>query len=1366
MPLISWPTYSAHYPPELLNGRHCRRLLLVLTGLLLSMEISSEPFTIEGEYRDSIAESKPPSVTQVLSYDERLNHTVQFGDLSSEEKQRVQDLGNSRIPLIGIHRDSDLLQDTDLIKDLNWSLVDRRLVGTVTVKSNGAKSVRLYLHVKTRTPIELVFFGFNPSGETHVVDSVEVGSQNLDDSRHYRHTFQQEILDFWSPSVEGNVIGIEARLADEESINSTHLSITKLAHRVRSNTPKSHLPMHLSGLEAIRPSSIAACTGEEVACHKNIIPADISDATAKITFETGGATGFCTATLINDRAPGNQHFLITANHCINTNKVARSLYSEWWFQKRRCQARKNDSRYTTLRGGANLIETNRDQDVTLLKLKRKPPAGVYYAGISTDNRLVSSGSKLVATHHALGATKKFLSATSRGADSFGYCTVGGYCGFRKGNVRISYKIGIGQGGASGAGVFGRSKLIGTFVQTDATPSCSGGGVVLQYADFYSQIAPHVFPGPPPPPPIPKASFTDAVSNTDESSKLVNVAVEFEPAPTSSLSLRFTVSGTASSGHDYLEPSVPVVVPADSYKVLIPVKIVGDNLHEGNESVILTLVDLSDYDLGTNNSHVLTITDNDVAPSAVQLSAWPTTVSESAGATPIRVDVSLVGTTRWSVAKKISLSISASLEQNVVQFSPIADFDLTLPAKASSGFATFSLTPLNDDEQTEDETVSITGSLANVAVRNANVVITDDDHATDVPVVSITGGDYAIEGGQASYTVTANPLPKEDLTVQLNVSDASNSNFIAPADEAAQTVTLTTSGSVTYTVNTINDQVDEPDGDLLVSVNRGNGYGVGAKNVASVNITDNDPTLVALERSGTEAIKRDGGTAVFTISLGRNLLSGEMVTVPLSIEGTGISSNEYILRRVGSDQLNSGISMKTSNPHSVAEPAIVFEGHDLNSVKTATLGLTSTRGNPNNGGVASVIISMANGPRTVTSNLDGSIGSDGTSPIGQVSIEIDEEGAAVTDPPIVEEPPVPPDLSDPQEPENQPDSPDDHEPGSTRDTAILIDPTSQTDAAIDPSGDLDYYQFTLVDTSEVTITTLGNLDTICKLESSEEILQTNDDDGTGRNCLIQTNLEYGTYWISVKGYAQNAGSYTLKLTSTSDDISNYEDMPYSLDRDTTLNTKLGYPADVDYFVFDAEGSGTLRIFSTGVIDTIGCIQPPMTDQRKETWRCDDDSGEGRNFLHHIEVTTAGSYLVRVEGYRQAIGNYGLTLLFDEPIDEDHLWLTNAQRISSSKSQWEFQIPRTLSSGETHTYRVELHQSGQLIATTHDSINTRTRLFHAQDLEVPLVDTGTENEPNSQHEQRVREGTYLVVVQGETEEQSGDYLLKIELTQATE
>ncbi|MFB2837786.1 choice-of-anchor I family protein [Floridanema evergladense] len=80
--------------------------------------------------------------------------------------------------------------------------------------------------------------------------------------------------------------------------------------------------------------------------------------------------------------------------------------------------------------------------------------------------------------------------------------------------------------------------------------------------------------------------------------------------TAALTVTYTISSTATNGIDYNNLTGSVVIPAGRASTTITVTPVNDaNAREGNETIILTLVDGATYDLGSISSATVTITDN-------------------------------------------------------------------------------------------------------------------------------------------------------------------------------------------------------------------------------------------------------------------------------------------------------------------------------------------------------------------------------------------------------------------------------------------------------------------------------------------------------------------------------------------------------------------------------------------------------------------------------------------------------------------------------------------------------------------------------------------------------------------------------------
>ena len=137
----------------------------------------------------------------------------------------------------------------------------------------------------------------------------------------------------------------------------------------------------------------------------------------------------------------------------------------------------------------------------------------------------------------------------------------------------------------------------------------------------------------------------------------------------------------------------------------------------------------------------------------------------------------------------------------------------------------------------------------------------------------------------------------------------------------------------FTVPLTDDTIDEPDETFTVALGAapaGATRGTPASTV--VTIRDDDPTVVSLARTGSGGVT-EGAPVAFTVSLGRALVAGEVIDVPLSVGGTGVSTADWSLATKTGADLNTGVTL---SGESTATPKVRFSGA---GAETATLALT-------------------------------------------------------------------------------------------------------------------------------------------------------------------------------------------------------------------------------------------------------------------------------------------------------------------------------------------------------------------------------------------------------------------------------------------
>ncbi len=209
-----------------------------------------------------------------------------------------------------------------------------------------------------------------------------------------------------------------------------------------------------------------------------------------------------------------------------------------------------------------------------------------------------------------------------------------------------------------------------------------------------------------------------------------------------------------------------------------------------------------------------------------------------------------------------------------------------------------------------------------------------------PELSISAGGGITEGGDATFTVTASPAPTANLLVSVTVSQSGDYG----ATTGAKTVTIPTSGSATFKVGTTNDQTDEPNGSVTVTLVDGTSYDLGTSKTATVSVADNDdpPVVVVpvVTISGGNGVT-EGGSATFTLSASPAPSANLSVTVTVSQSGdygATTGSKTVTVPTSGSATFTVGTTNDQTDEPNGSVTATLVDGADYNlgTSKTATV----------------------------------------------------------------------------------------------------------------------------------------------------------------------------------------------------------------------------------------------------------------------------------------------------------------------------------------------------------------------------------------------------------------------------------------------
>ena len=331
-----------------------------------------------------------------------------------------------------------------------------------------------------------------------------------------------------------------------------------------------------------------------------------------------------------------------------------------------------------------------------------------------------------------------------------------------------------------------------------------------------------------------------------------------PAPAADLAVSVTVAATGDYG--VTAGSRTVTIPTTG-SVTLTLATAGDDADEPDGSVTVTVADGSGWTAGDPASGTVAIRDDDAALPVVTIAAKAASVTEGGDA---------VFTLTASPAPAADLPVSVSVGTD-------GDYGLTAGTRTvtipTSGSATLTLATTDDGTDEPDGSVTATvqaGSGYTVgASASGTVAVRDDD--LPPPVVTIAAkAESVTEGGDAVFTLTADRAPDADLTVTLAVSETGEGDHMAAADEGPATVTIPKDATeASFTVPTVNDAVDEPDGTVSVAVTACAGCTAGDPASASVEVKDDDvPSTVPALSVGDSTAKEGGRLPImpFTVRL--------------------------------------------------------------------------------------------------------------------------------------------------------------------------------------------------------------------------------------------------------------------------------------------------------------------------------------------------------------------------------------------------------------------------------------------------------------------------------------------------------------------
>ena len=277
------------------------------------------------------------------------------------------------------------------------------------------------------------------------------------------------------------------------------------------------------------------------------------------------------------------------------------------------------------------------------------------------------------------------------------------------------------------------------------------------------------------------------------------------ASTQAITVDYTTSDkTALAGTDYTAASGTVTIPAGQTSATVTVTTTDNTDDEANRYFEFRMSNPQGGGgptplLSTTQFVNTTIVDDDGDPSSVVLSVDKTSFGEADAAGAVNVTATLEGGTRTEDATVVITLGGSATNGSTGDYTATTVGNITITGGESSGTASFTVKPVNDETVEVDETILVQGASAGLDVTPATITITDDDTVT----LGIAGPAGVVsEGSSVEFTVTLSHAVASQVVVAW--SAGSTAEVPASADDysPASGSVIFPAGSAAGTTRTI------------------------------------------------------------------------------------------------------------------------------------------------------------------------------------------------------------------------------------------------------------------------------------------------------------------------------------------------------------------------------------------------------------------------------------------------------------------------------------------------------------------------------------------------------------------------------------
>ena len=518
--------------------------------------------------------------------------------------------------------------------------------------------------------------------------------------------------------------------------------------------------------------------------------------------------------------------------------------------------------------------------------------------------------------------------------------IGRFAGVSAGDLTISYDHGPGTSTFATCPLAGSQRLelgdrvvVNVVTQwTPLLPLVNFSGFPITSQSSRTIIKNVSIEGTPPPPIQPDVTFMISDQTVNEGDGEIQVTMRLSSTTVQTVSVPFSISGTAKNGDDFTISGSPVVIPPRSSVGYVTVKLLDDDIDEDAETLIITMGTPAHAYKGSPNVHTMTIADNDDQPE-VSFQLMSQGFSEDVDG------LALLRLSNPSVRDITVFYSTSGLAQGGIDYSLTAS-PITIPAMNTSFPIVIDVVDDLIDEEDEDLVITL-DSVINGTIGSPSVhtyTIFDNDEPPDV---FFTWDEQTVEEAEITVKVELQLSIEsaKEITVPFSVAGTAKRNVDYSIDTAPIIIPPgSTTASIVVQIIDNDNLGDVEEETIVLTLLQPINATLGTPDVLTIKITDTPiiPT-VSFDSASQTSRNATGGKLFVKVVLSEPAVDD--VVVPYTVSGTATINVDYSIRTspvtipAGGGQATIEITMYDDAMDEEDETVVVTMGTPLNAIKS-------------------------------------------------------------------------------------------------------------------------------------------------------------------------------------------------------------------------------------------------------------------------------------------------------------------------------------------------------------------------------------------------------------------------------------------------